>query len=257
MLAPMAPCPDVPGTPPRPPTRAERRERTRSRLVDAARVVFSEDGYHGANLERIAHVAGFSKGAVYSNFDSKAQLFLAVMDANLALLEGHAWDLFEEPPVAAESETTDAPNAPTDASDQASDGSQDPPAGVAIGGFALASLEFIAAAARDRDLAPELAARGQLMVEMFTGVAEISRDPDDPLSIADLGALLTAFDQGMALLSLTGVGEIDARHARLGLQRLVNPARAAARPLPDTGADTRALHDRSIQRHMLRDYDRS
>jgi AcrR family transcriptional regulator len=42
--------------------------------------VFAERGYDGSTLEQVAAAAGFSKGAVYSNFASKDELFLALMD---------------------------------------------------------------------------------------------------------------------------------------------------------------------------------
>lgn len=64
--------------------RAEGKARTRAELVEAARGVFLERGYHGASLEAVAVAAGFSTGAVYSAFRSKADLFLAVLDAHLA-----------------------------------------------------------------------------------------------------------------------------------------------------------------------------
>jgi AcrR family transcriptional regulator len=51
---------------------------TRRRLLGAARQVFLEKGFHGASLEAVAHEAGLTKGAVYSRFESKADLFLAV-----------------------------------------------------------------------------------------------------------------------------------------------------------------------------------
>jgi AcrR family transcriptional regulator len=60
---------------------AERRERTRGELVETARQVFVERGFHGASLDEIAERAGFSKGAVYSNFAGKDEFFLAVLDA--------------------------------------------------------------------------------------------------------------------------------------------------------------------------------
>jgi AcrR family transcriptional regulator len=63
--------------------RSEGKARTRAELVDAARDVFLERGYHGASLEAVAVVAGFSTGAVYSAFHNKAGLFLAVLDAHL------------------------------------------------------------------------------------------------------------------------------------------------------------------------------
>ena len=60
---------------------AERKQRTRGELVSTARTVFLERGFHGASLDEIAERAGYSKGAVYSNFAGKDDLFLAVLDA--------------------------------------------------------------------------------------------------------------------------------------------------------------------------------
>jgi len=62
-------------------TQAERRQRTRGELVATSRKVFLERGFHGASLDDIAEQAGYSKGAVYSNFAGKDELFLAVLDA--------------------------------------------------------------------------------------------------------------------------------------------------------------------------------
>jgi AcrR family transcriptional regulator len=61
-------------------TREEARQRTRERLLDAAAEVFKRLGYHGASLEAVAEAAGYTKGAVYSNFDTKADLFMALLD---------------------------------------------------------------------------------------------------------------------------------------------------------------------------------
>jgi AcrR family transcriptional regulator len=63
-------------------TQAERKQRTRADLVATARTVFIERGFHGASLDEIAERAGYSKGAVYSNFAGKDELFLAVLDAH-------------------------------------------------------------------------------------------------------------------------------------------------------------------------------
>ena len=52
-------------------TRAERKELTRELLLDAAIEVFAQRGYHGASLEDVAAAAGFTKGAVYSNFETQ------------------------------------------------------------------------------------------------------------------------------------------------------------------------------------------
>ncbi len=60
--------------------RHERKARTRSQLLDTAKRVFLRGGYHATTLEEIAEMAGFSKGAVYSNFASKDDLFLELLD---------------------------------------------------------------------------------------------------------------------------------------------------------------------------------
>jgi AcrR family transcriptional regulator len=64
--------------------RPEQTERNRALLLAAARRVFLARGYHGATLEQIADDAGFSKGVVYSQFRSKADLFLALLDERIA-----------------------------------------------------------------------------------------------------------------------------------------------------------------------------
>jgi AcrR family transcriptional regulator len=61
-----------------------KQEQTRARLLEAAATVFARRGYHVATLEEVAAEAGFTKGAVYSNFDSKDALFLALVDDELA-----------------------------------------------------------------------------------------------------------------------------------------------------------------------------
>jgi AcrR family transcriptional regulator len=61
-------------------TRAERTERVRADLLAAARQTFLRRGFHQASLEEIALAAGWSKGAVFSNFAGKDELFLAVLE---------------------------------------------------------------------------------------------------------------------------------------------------------------------------------
>lgn len=61
-------------------TREQSRAQTRQRLLDAAARVFARHGFHGASVEEVAEEAGFSKGAVYSNFTSKEDLFLTLLE---------------------------------------------------------------------------------------------------------------------------------------------------------------------------------
>ena len=65
-------------------SRKENQVQTRERLLDAGLEVFSRRGYYGASVDEIAAEAGFSKGAVYSNFSSKEDLFLALVDRRFA-----------------------------------------------------------------------------------------------------------------------------------------------------------------------------
>jgi AcrR family transcriptional regulator len=60
-------------------SRAEQRAETRRRLLDAAAEVFNQRGLADASIEEISAEAGFSRGAFYSNFESKEQLFAELL----------------------------------------------------------------------------------------------------------------------------------------------------------------------------------
>ncbi|MBA2875799.1 TetR/AcrR family transcriptional regulator [Thermaerobacillus caldiproteolyticus] len=66
-------------------TQKERKEETRKLLLDSAVEIFAEFGFHGASVDKIAEHAGFSKGAVYANFNSKEELFLALLERQMNL----------------------------------------------------------------------------------------------------------------------------------------------------------------------------
>lgn len=66
------------------PAASQRRLETRTRLLDAAIEVFAEEGVHSASVEAICQRADFTRGAFYSNFSSKEELFLAVLDRELS-----------------------------------------------------------------------------------------------------------------------------------------------------------------------------
>ncbi|MCX5231771.1 TetR/AcrR family transcriptional regulator [Streptomyces sp. NPDC006553] len=57
-----------------------RRPRTRAALLKAALETFAEHGFHATTIEQICERAGFTRGAYYSNFASKEELFLALFD---------------------------------------------------------------------------------------------------------------------------------------------------------------------------------
>src|SRR5918997_1184618 len=61
-------------------TQAERRAATRRALLDAARGLFAERGYHGTAAEEIVRRAGVTRGAMYPHFEDKRGLFRAVVE---------------------------------------------------------------------------------------------------------------------------------------------------------------------------------
>lgn len=221
-------------------SRVEQQQRTRHALVLAARAVFTRDGYHGATLAQIAREAGFSKGAVYSNFANKAELFLAVMELNLSAYRGGAWDPFAEP-VDEDRSSAGDPDDPLDDESSARSTSEEMRGWeeAALRGFGLATLEFLAVAMRDPDLSRQVTQHVEQMLSSYTSVAERARPDGEVLDVADVSALLAALDEGISLLGLLGITRVDAPLLRTGLRRLVDPARAAEDPEPPANRDGR------------------
>jgi AcrR family transcriptional regulator len=132
-------------------TRSERTALTRRELLEAAERRFFENGYHGTSLDDIADDAGYTKGAVYSTFGSKAGLFLAFFDEfnerrlneTRALMSGHETD---EDALAALARQ---------------------PAGEANARFLLLAIEFWVHAARAPELLQAFAARHRHVRESF------------------------------------------------------------------------------------------
>lgn len=60
--------------------------RTRQKVLDAARGLFAERGYEPATIRDIAKGAGMSTGAVFANFQDKAELFEAVLTEDMTRL---------------------------------------------------------------------------------------------------------------------------------------------------------------------------
>lgn len=76
-------------------TREESRAQTRQDLLDAAKILFARQGFEGSSVEQIAEAAGYTRGAFYSNFETKEVLLIALIErcfdddlAGIALLQG-------------------------------------------------------------------------------------------------------------------------------------------------------------------------
>lgn len=139
-------------------TRKQRQERTREELVAAAARVFARRGYHQATVEEIAAEAGFSTGAVYSNFEGKEQLFLAIADRRVQAL------------VAEIAAVADAAENDGDAAAEAADQFRvfleaDPD-------WPLLFYEFWSLSVRDPELQGELAKRRDAIRDALAGTLE-------------------------------------------------------------------------------------
>jgi AcrR family transcriptional regulator len=173
--------------------RTETQARTRELLVTKARVLFLRDGYHATSLEKVSEVAGFSKGAVYSNFRNKTELALAVIDAVQA-------DEVEALVKAMSSDKTLKGRIDAFGTWAARR--------VGNVGWTLLEVELATHARKDHALREELAARDRAILDAFTGLLRAHEK--------QLGAKarLPAEVLAPALLSL-GIG--------LGVQRTINP----------------------------------
>lgn len=180
-----------------PPTRLSRAEsqaQTRARLVETARALFLREGYASTSLERVAEVAGYSKGAVYSNFHGKDDLCLAVLDS-------------------IQSEVADAVLTALDGAATFDEALQvfDMWADARLGDPEWAALEaeFAARARRHPGVRRALLERDQGLHAVIAGALERT------CAKHGLTPLMPVQEVAAALLSL-GIG--------LGLQRSVNPA---------------------------------
>jgi AcrR family transcriptional regulator len=72
------------------------RDDTREKLFEAAARVFEDQGIGGASIEAIAAAAGFSRGAFYSNFASKDELIIAMLEDHVAQTVRRNLELFSE-----------------------------------------------------------------------------------------------------------------------------------------------------------------
>jgi AcrR family transcriptional regulator len=63
-------------------SRGEKRQETKEKLLRSAEQLFNQGGYEKASVDLIAENAGFSKGAFYSNFESKEAIFLELLEAS-------------------------------------------------------------------------------------------------------------------------------------------------------------------------------
>jgi AcrR family transcriptional regulator len=77
-------------------TREQSKDQTRLRLLDAAQAIFMKKGFVATSVEDIAEAAGYTRGAFYSNFRSKPELFLELLRRDHEEMQAALKSIFEE-----------------------------------------------------------------------------------------------------------------------------------------------------------------
>ena len=163
------------------------RDDTRDKLFEAAARVFEDQGIGGASIEAIALAAGFTRGAFYSNFASKDELIIAMLEDHVEQSIQRCLDLLAK---------HKKPEDFIDAFRNLDRSRQDP-----LGRSPLLHMEMILFVARAEKRRPELAkrlrARRQMVTEIVDTTARHSgRSFPNP---AWVGAILLALEDGFRL----------------------------------------------------------
>jgi len=182
------------------PTRAEKQAQTRAQLIDAAAHVFARRGFQAATVEEIAEHAGYSHGAVYSNFAGKEELFLAVFERYMS-------QRIDEVARASEVEGSFPDRARAAADQWMQRFGEDRET-------FLLHLEFMIHAARHPELSKQLGQRmAMLRLEVERRIAERAAQIGTPLPLppADIALVVRALGIGLAVEALNTRGEVDTR----------------------------------------------
>ncbi|WP_459967690.1 TetR/AcrR family transcriptional regulator [Mycobacterium sp. MUNTM1] len=175
------------------PTRGE----VRDRILDAASKVFAAEGFAGATIDAIGQAAGFTKGAVYSNFESKDGLFLALLDREFELRG-------EQIATALDSSGGDTDAAARELSRSWLDSVRD------HSDFYVLFVEYWLRAQRDPQLRERLierrrAAAADQAVHIVTSTPSVASDSE----LADLAQLVVTINLGIAMEEVLRPGTIN------------------------------------------------
>jgi AcrR family transcriptional regulator len=197
--------------------RDEQRARTRADLLDAAARVFAAQGYHAASVDQVAEAAGYTKGAVYSNFTSKEELFLELLDRHVdEAIRALETLVFETPPQDRAGRFVER-HGHLNVLDRE---------------WFLLEAEFLLYAARNEQVRARVAARQRRTHERITALARRHLDdlgiPDEVLRAADAARILTATADGLTQAALADeeVAVDGARLLALTLEAIVRDALA-------------------------------
>ena len=164
------------------------RDDTRDRLFEAAARVFEEDGIGGASIEAIAAAAGFTRGAFYSNFKSKDELIIAMLEDHVAQSIRRNLDIL------AQHKNLDDFIAALKSMDR---GKQDP-----LTRSPLLHIEMILFVARAEKRRPELAKRLRARRKLITDIIEATlkgNDKNNTLNPPWMASVVLALEDGFRL----------------------------------------------------------
>ena len=164
------------------------RDDTREKLFEAAARVFEEQGIGGASIEAIAAAAGFTRGAFYSNFNSKDELIIAMLEDHVEQTVRRNLDL-----LARHKNIVDF----IDALKTMDRSRHDP-----LGRSPLLHMEMILFVARAEKRRPELAKRLRARRKLITDIVETSlknSGKNGALNPAWTGAIVLALEDGFRL----------------------------------------------------------
>ena len=164
------------------------RDDTRDRLFEAAARVFEAEGIGGASIEAIAAAAGYTRGAFYSNFKSKDELIIAMLEDHVAQSIRRNMDIL------AQHDNLDDFIAALKAMDRTR---QDP-----LGRSPLLHMEMILFVARAEKRRPELAKRLRARRKLVADIIETTAKNSGRtviLNPAWAGALVLALEDGFRL----------------------------------------------------------
>ncbi|MBN8988747.1 MAG: TetR/AcrR family transcriptional regulator [Rhizobiales bacterium] len=164
------------------------RDDTRDKLFEAAARVFEEQGIGGASIESLAAAAGFTRGAFYSNFKSKDELIIAMLEDHLAQTTQRNLDLLAKHKNLADF---------IEALKTMDRSRQDP-----LGRSPLLHMEMILFVARAQKRRPELAKRLRAGRKLIADVIETTAKntgKDPVLDPAWWGAIVLAMEDGFRL----------------------------------------------------------
>ena len=165
-------------------TRAESQAQTRAQLVATATRLFFEDGYHPTSLEKVADAAGYSKGAVYSNFRNKDELCTAVLEQIRAERLGEVLEIVARPDTASRIEALRV---------WAERVIGDP-------GWTSLEVEFAVHARRNEQLRTDLAGSLNGILQMLTAGVESADNADLKMPGDEIATAMLALGVGLGLL---------------------------------------------------------